>query len=84
MALGNRTNINDAGAIGRSAAKARADVFAANVLPLVASIRTSGVTTLTGITTALNSRGVRTPRGGQWHVSTVQNLLKRAAEVDEV
>ena len=27
---------------------------------------------------ALNARGIRTARGGRWHVSTVQNLLVRA------
>ena len=29
----------------------------------------------------LNGRGVRTARGGRWHVSTVMNLLRRSAEV---
>jgi hypothetical protein len=30
------------------------------------------------IAQALNDRGIRTARGGQWHVSTVQKLLARA------
>ena len=58
MTLGNRTNIRDAGALGRRAARARADAYAANVLPVVASIRASGISTLAGIANALNSRGV--------------------------
>ena len=33
---------------------------------------------LASIADALNARGIRTARGGRWHVSTVQNLLARA------
>ena len=76
--LGNRTNIGDAGAIGRETARGRAASFAANVMPVVCSIQTAGVTSLAGIADALNGRGVRTARGGRWHVSTVMNLLRRA------
>jgi hypothetical protein len=39
---------------------------------------TDGVATLSGIADALNSRGIRSARGGRWHVSSVQNLLARA------
>jgi len=46
-------------------------------MPIVASIRASGAITLAGIAVALNARGIRTARGGRWHVSTVQNLLAR-------
>src|SRR5215203_2572124 len=44
--LGNRTNIAEAGSNGRQIAKAAADQFAANILPLIESLRTSGITTL--------------------------------------
>ena len=57
---------------------AAADQFAANVLPIVRAIQTSGVTSLAGIAEALNARGVRTARGGAWHASTVRNLLARS------
>jgi DNA invertase Pin-like site-specific DNA recombinase len=57
--------------------RAAADRFAANVLPIVESIRAAGIATFGGIADALNSRGVRTARGGQWHATTVRNLLKR-------
>ncbi|MGE3718090.1 MAG: recombinase family protein [Bauldia sp.] len=77
VVLGNRTNISEAGNEGRRAARDRAAAFAANVMPIVSSIQATGVTTLAGIALALNGRGVRTARGGQWHVSTVMNLLKR-------
>ena len=77
--LGNRTNADAAAALGRNAQKSEADRFAANVLPIVTAIRASGVGTLTGLADALNARGIRSARGGQWRVSSVQNLLARSA-----
>src|SRR5204862_5619029 len=66
--------------IGRAhdAARAVADQFAVNVLPIVREIRASGLTTLRDIPGPLNARGIRTARGGAWHSSTVRNLLQRA------
>ena len=61
-----------------AANRAAADQFAANVLPIVRAIQASGLTTLREIA-ALNARGVRTARGGQWHSSTVHNILARFA-----
>lgn len=62
---------------GHQATRRDADEFAANVLPIVREIQAAGKTTLAAIADALNARGVRTARGGQWHSSTVRNLLKR-------
>ena len=76
--LGNPKNANEAAALGRAAQVTGADRFAANVLPIVEAIRVSGVTALAGIADALNARGVRSARGGQWHVSSVQHLLTRS------
>jgi DNA invertase Pin-like site-specific DNA recombinase len=59
------------------AARAAADQFAANVLPIVREIQASGLTTLREIAAALNARGIRTARGGQWHSTTVRNVLLR-------
>jgi len=75
--LGNPRNAKEAAALGRAAQVSEADRFAANVLPIVATIRTSGVTTLAGIADALNARGIRSARGGQWRISSVQNLIAR-------
>src|SRR6266699_1902496 len=65
--------------IGRAhdAARAVADQFAVNVLPIVREIQASGLTTLRDLAGALNARGIRTARGGAWHSSTVRNLLMR-------
>src|SRR5258708_6893545 len=51
-----------------------ADAFAANVLPIVGQIQAASATTHRAIARALNDRGVRTTRGGDWHDSTVRNL----------
>lgn len=62
-----------------AANRAGADHFAANVLPIVREIQSSGLTTLRDIAAALNTRGIRTARGGAWHSSTVRNLLLRSS-----
>jgi DNA invertase Pin-like site-specific DNA recombinase len=77
--LGNPRNLDEAGALGRRTLGTEADRLAANVRPIVLEIRAAGTRGLGAIATALNSRGVRTARGGRWHVSTVRNLLARAA-----
>jgi hypothetical protein len=71
-------NLAAAGAKGADKQRADADAFAANVLPIVRQIQTAGATTARAIAKALNERGVRTARGGEWHDSTVRNLLARA------
>ena len=76
--LGNRTNLRDAQAKGVAANREAADAFASNVLPIVRQIQATGAKTHRAIAQALNDRGVRTARGGEWHDSTVRNLLARA------
>jgi DNA invertase Pin-like site-specific DNA recombinase len=61
-----------------AAIKAEADRAAGNVLPIIAEIRKSGVSTLRAVAEALNARGVPTPRGGRWHAMSVRNVLARA------
>jgi DNA invertase Pin-like site-specific DNA recombinase len=77
--LGNRTNAAEAADAGRRTLSREADVFAANVRPIVETLKQSGITDLRGLATALNARGVRTARGGNWHVSNVRNVLRRSA-----
>ena len=55
----------------------RADNHAAQLRPVVESIRADGITTLAGIAAELNGRDMRTPRGATWHASSVRNLLQR-------
>ena len=76
--LGNPTNAAHAAAMGRKASIEGADRFAANVMPIIEAIRASGVSTFSGIAAALNARGLRSARGGRWHVSSVMNLFARS------
>ena len=54
-----------------------ADAFAANVLPIVRQIEASGVKGYRAIAAALNASGIRTARGGEWHNTTIRNLVAR-------
>jgi hypothetical protein len=59
---------------------ARAAARAADLAPIVAELQATGIKSLNGIATALNARGVRTPRGrDRWYASQVARLLKRLA-----
>ena len=75
--LGN-PHVAFAGEAGRRIQKISADEFAVGLMPLIEAIRRSGANTLEAITQALNERRVSSPRGGQWHASSVRNLLARA------
>jgi len=55
----------------------QAQQFASNVLPIVQSIQAAGINSLAKIAMALNARGIATMRGGEWHPTSVQRLLKR-------
>lgn len=76
--LGNPTNAAAAAARGRAVSIRGAEHVAETVLPVIHSIRRSGVSSLRGIAAALNGRGIRTPRGGRWQVSNVRNVLARS------
>ena len=70
-------NIEQVAVSGRATVMANAATRAGNVLPVIEAIRATGISTLAGIAGALNSRGIATARGGQWHASSVRNLLAR-------
>lgn len=80
--LGNPGDIGQAATKGRAVSIACANQFAAETLPIIMAIRKSGLTSLRGIAIALNNRGIRTARGGQWQVSNVRNVLKRQQSAD--
>src|SRR5690242_15545497 len=64
--------------LGNPRNAAAADEFVAVLIPVVQAMRRTGATTLDAMTKALNDRGIRSARGGRWHVSSVSNLLARA------
>lgn len=76
--LGNPTNLALAGAMGRAVPVAAADQFAERVTAHLHSIRLEGAVTLRAMAASLNRRGVKTSRGGEWHPSSVANLLGRS------
>ncbi|MCI5076554.1 recombinase family protein [Oricola sp.] len=65
------------GAALRATVSANADAFAESLAPVLEDVRGQGHVTLRAIVTEFNARGIRTRRGGRWHVSTVRNLLLR-------
>src|SRR6185295_363458 len=74
-ALGNPRNLGQAGVLGREAQQSEAARFAQNILPLIERIQAAGTTGMVAIAAALNERGVRTAQGGQWHCSSVRNVM---------
>jgi DNA invertase Pin-like site-specific DNA recombinase len=65
----------------RAAVKAvgkTADAYARAIYPIINKIRASGAISLREIADALNARGIATPRGAQWHPTSVKNVVKRA------
>jgi len=65
---------------GVAARIARADTHAANVLPIIQEMQKVGAS-LRQIAAALNDRGVKTARGGQWQATTVRNIIARAGKL---
>ena len=76
--LGN-PRVLEAAVKAREVVRADADRFAANILPIIDSIRAAGITSYAGIAEALNNRGIHTARGGRWHATSVRNIIVRLA-----
>jgi hypothetical protein len=64
---------NKASAVVRSAAKERAG----DILPVIEAVKAEGRTSLRGIAAALNDKGIRTARGGEWSATQVQRIMQR-------
>ncbi|WP_199556368.1 recombinase family protein [Sandaracinobacteroides hominis] len=62
---------------GVESIKTAADVYAAELAPIIAELRADGFTSLERLATELSARSIQTPRGGRWHASSVRNLLAR-------
>jgi DNA invertase Pin-like site-specific DNA recombinase len=79
--LGNPINLSEAQSKSVRVRQDQADQFAANVLPVIKTIQSSGARTLRDIAEALNNRGIRTARSGSWHPASVKRILKRNLDV---
>ena len=73
--LGNKTNIAVAQANSRKVRAAAAEQFATNILPIIRQIQATGCTKLLTIAGALNARGIKTSRGGEWLPVQVSRIL---------
>jgi DNA invertase Pin-like site-specific DNA recombinase len=60
-----------------AAVKANAEHRAVNLRAIVDDLRSQGFTSVRGIASQLNDRGVLTPRGGSWHPTSAARLLSR-------
>lgn len=69
--------LDEARIIGHQVIKENADQHAAKVLSVIQTVQRAGAKTLREIAAALNDKGVQTRRGGQWHASSVRNVLER-------
>lgn len=56
-------------------------MHAANVLPIIRQISAGG-TSLRQIADELNTRGIKTARGGLWYATTVRNIMARENEIE--
>ena len=78
MKLGN-PKWQDSIEAARTAQSAKAAKEAALVRPIIEGLRSSGITSLTGLADALNERGIETPRGSRWHPQTVKRAIEARA-----
>lgn len=60
-------------------AKANANTFALDLLPLLQALYKENIVSPSAISDHLNKLGVPTARGGKWAVTTVTNLISRLA-----
>ena len=59
----------------------KADQHAANVLPVIRQVAARGAS-LRQIADELNTRGIKTARGGLWYAATVRNVMARENEIE--
>src|SRR4030088_871963 len=78
--LGNPKTLCVAGSLGRIAQAQLADEFAPHLMPLIQAIRNAGALTLEQIASALNGRGVRPARGGEWDRAAGWKLVAPVCE----
>ncbi len=71
----NLENLPEASRKGTAAVKERSQRLKMNVLPVIREIQSLGVTTLEGIAGKLTERGLKAPRGGEWHKTSVSRVL---------
>lgn len=61
----------------RAGKAAQADSRAADLAPIIAELRSAGITSLGSIANALNEKGIPAAKGGKWQAVQVQRVLAR-------
>jgi len=61
----------------------KADQHAANVLPVIRQVAARGAS-LRQIADEMNTRGIKTARGGVWYAATVRNVMARQSEMEVI
>jgi DNA invertase Pin-like site-specific DNA recombinase len=69
---------------GRAARTKAASNRATDLSPIVASIQAGGARSLRAIAAELNSRGIPTPRGGEWSATQVKRLGSQAVRLTAI
>jgi hypothetical protein len=64
--------------------KRAADVRAEALRPTIYNLRKAGLVSISAIAHELNERGIATPQGGRWHLTTVTRLLERLGRLDRI
>lgn len=82
VVLGNRTNLAEAQQLARDAAIVRANNFALEMESTLTSLIEQGLT-LKQMVASLNGAGIPTDRNGQWHTTTVRNMLARIKRLQD-
>jgi DNA invertase Pin-like site-specific DNA recombinase len=75
--LGNRTNIEEARHKAAQSNRAARIARNAPTALILTQLQQQGITGYSALAKALNERGIRSARGGEWHASAVRNLLLR-------
>ncbi len=70
----------DGGAALSATVASNADAFARDLAPVLADIHAFCHLTLRAIAVELTVRGIRTRRGGKWHVSNVKGFLEKVRD----
>jgi len=76
VALGNKTNLDEARRLSNVTNRQQATDFANDMKEVILSYRDKGLS-LEKIAIKLNTIGAKTRRGGKWYACTVRNVLNR-------
>lgn len=78
--LGNRTNIEQARTLAAESNRAARIARNAPTMLILTQLQQQGIQGYSALAKALNERGIRSARGGEWHATSVRNILVQSTE----